>query len=137
MFTLLCLSSRAEDSRVFGKVSLRQRDHHATGAWFGDGQANSVADHNLSADPVVLHKPGSSPPVDTTMFGRNLRASKRPCGYSSRRRSMVEVVSKCTTAMSKNVPAGISKSVTVSLYSRPGMSSQYFPPCLKSCPRCR
>src|SRR5215217_6911922 len=35
---------------------MRQSDHPATWAWFGDRQANGVADHNLSADPVVLHE---------------------------------------------------------------------------------
>jgi hypothetical protein len=56
-------------------------------------------------------KPGSSLPVVTMMSGRNRRASKRPCGYSSRRRSMVDVVSRCPTAMSKTSrPASQSRS---------------------------
>jgi hypothetical protein len=37
-------------------------------------------------------------------------------------RLIVAVVSRCTTAMSKNVPASIWKSVTL---SRPAMSGQY------------
>ena len=44
--------------------------------------------------------------IDTTILGRNRRVSKRP-----RRRSIGEVVSRCTTAMSKNVPAGMPRSV--------------------------
>jgi len=41
------------------------------------------------------------------------RTSKRPSGYSARRRSSVAVVSRCTTAQPKNVPSGKPKSVTV------------------------
>ena len=52
--------------------------------------------------------------VCTTTFGRKRRTSNRPCGYSSRSRSRVAVVSTWTTAQSKNVPSGSSKSVTVS-----------------------
>ena len=63
--------------------------------------------------------------VCTTMLGRKRRASKRPCGYSSRNRSSVAVVSRWTTAVSKNVPSGSVKSVTASLCSRPSISGQY------------
>src|SRR5437899_4465035 len=59
------------------------------------------------------------------MFGRNRRTSKRPWGYSSRRRSSVAVVNRWTMAQSKNVPSGRVKSVTVSRWSRPSMSGQY------------
>ena len=63
--------------------------------------------------------------VCTTKLGRKRRASKRPWGYSSRNRSSVAVVSTWTTAVSKNVPSGSVKSVTVSLWSRPSISGQY------------
>jgi len=71
---------------------------------------------NVRVCPIQAFSTKSLAPlaVSTTMFGRNRRTSKRPCGYSSRRRSSVAVVTRCTSAQSKNVPSGNEKSVTVS-----------------------
>ena len=67
--------------------------------------------------------------TSTTMFGRNLLTSKRPCGKTSRRRSIVAEVTRWTGAKSKNVPGGapraMDSSVTVSLLGRPSISGQY------------
>jgi hypothetical protein len=52
--------------------------------------------------------------VSTTMLGRNRRTAKRPLGYSSCNRASVAVVSTCTEAQSKKVPAGKLQSMTVS-----------------------
>src|SRR5439155_12326567 len=64
--------------------------------------------------------------TSTTMFGRNLLTSKRPCGKTSRRRSIVAEVTRWTGAKSKNVPGGapraMDSSVTVSLLGRPSIS---------------
>jgi hypothetical protein len=52
----IVLGSRPEDPRILGQVALPQRDHHAAGAGFGDGQSNGVTDRCGVADPVVLHE---------------------------------------------------------------------------------
>ena len=59
------------------------------------------------------------------MFGLKRRTSKRPSGYNSRRRLIVEVVVMCITAISKKVRGGMFSSVTLSLCSRPSISGQY------------
>src|SRR5216683_8333839 len=50
----IVLGSGPEDSRIFGQVVLRQRDHHAAGAGFSDGQPDVAADRHGMPDPVVL-----------------------------------------------------------------------------------
>jgi len=76
----------------------------------------------IQVSSTKARSPGA---VRTTIFGRKRLTSKRPCGYSSRNRSSVAVVNTWTTAVSKNVPSGSVKSVTVSLRSRPSISGQY------------
>lgn len=50
----IVLGGGPEDPRIFGQVVLRQRDHHAAGAGFGDGQPDVAADRHGVPDPVVL-----------------------------------------------------------------------------------
>src|SRR5882724_6100323 len=51
---VLCRS--AKDTRIFGKIPLRQGRHHTTSAWTSDAQANLIADGQRVADPAVLDK---------------------------------------------------------------------------------
>src|SRR2546429_8276660 len=82
----IVLGSGPEDPRIFGQVTLRQRDHHAARAGLGDGQPDVAADRYSVPDPVVLGEaPLFRPGGYMTMLGRKRRASKRPCGYSTRR----------------------------------------------------
>src|SRR4029453_12077569 len=52
----IVLGSSPEDAGVLGQVTLRQGDHHAALAWFGDGQPDGAADGQGAAEPVVLHE---------------------------------------------------------------------------------
>jgi hypothetical protein len=113
-FTALCCAAvrRIPESlgrSPCGNVIMTQR-----GAGFSDGQADVAADRDGAADPVVFREAGivvlrrhddvgaEAPDFEAAVWVQHPQAVDRRGGR------------RCTTAMSKNVPAGIWKSVTLS-----------------------
>ena len=54
---LVMLRRRAEDSRIFREIPLRESGHYATPAGTGDVQADFIADGESVADPDILREP--------------------------------------------------------------------------------
>jgi hypothetical protein len=113
-FTALCCAAvrRIPESlgrSPCGNVIMTQR-----GAGFSDGQADVAADRDGAADPVVFREArlfaaggyddvgAEAPDFEAAVWVQHPQAVDRRGGR------------RCTTAMSKNVPAGIWKSVTLS-----------------------
>jgi hypothetical protein len=66
-----------------------------------------AADSNGAADPVVFHKALVFPGGGDHDVGAEPAGPKTPLRVQRRSRSSVAVVSRCTTAISKNVVEGI------------------------------
>jgi hypothetical protein len=90
--SLVMLGCCAQDADVLGQIVLRQRRHHAAGARTSDAQANGISDREHFSDPSVLDEVLLAVLGLDHNIGPESRASKRPGGYASRRRSSVAVV---------------------------------------------
>jgi hypothetical protein len=53
---LVMLGRRAEDSRIFREISLRESGHYAARARASDAQANFISDRESAAHPAILRE---------------------------------------------------------------------------------
>ncbi len=75
---VIVLNCRAQNPRIVGEISLRQRRHHAACAGFRNAQAHLVSDRHLVIDLSLLDKsllPASRIHDDIGTEARRLKAS--------------------------------------------------------------